>query len=111
MENKSYGYVRVSSQEQREDRQLIALYEIGIKRGNIYIDKQSGKDFERPQYKKLIKKLGPGDVLFIKGIDRQGRNYDEIQNLWRIVTKDKGVDICGTIKASMRTVMYRTSEL
>ena len=93
MENKIYGYVRVSSQEQNEDRQLIAMAEAGVARGNIFIDKQSGKDFERPNYKRLMKKLRPGDTLIIKSIDRLGRNYEEIQNQWRIITKEKKVDI------------------
>ena len=93
MENKIYGYVRVSSQEQNEDRQLIAMSEAGVERTNIFIDKQSGKDFDRPNYKRLIKRLRPGDTLFIKSIDRFGRNYEEIQNQWRIITKDKGVDM------------------
>lgn len=93
MENKTYGYVRVSSQEQNEDRQLIAMAEAGVERTNIFIDKQSGKDFERPNYKKLLKKLRPGDTLYIKSIDRLGRNYEEILNQWRIITKEKGIDI------------------
>ena len=93
MENKIYGYVRVSSQEQNEDRQLIAMSEAGVERANIFIDKQSGKDFDRPNYKRLINRLRPGDTLFIKSIDRLGRNYEEIQNQWRIITKDKGVDM------------------
>ena len=93
MENKTYGYVRVSSQEQNEDRQLIAMAESGVARGNIFMDKQSGKDFERPNYKKLIKRLRPGDTLIIKSIDRLGRNYEEIQNQWRIITREKKVDI------------------
>ena len=93
MENKVYGYVRVSSQEQNEDRQLIAMSEAGVERANIFIDKQSGKDFDRPNYKRLINRLRPGDTLFIKSIDRLGRNYEEIQNQWRIITKDKGVDM------------------
>ena len=93
MENRIYGYVRVSSQEQNEDRQLIAMAEAGVARGNIFIDKQSGKDFERPNYKRLMKKLRPGDTLIIKSIDRLGRNYEEIQNQWRIITKEKKVDI------------------
>ena len=88
-----YGYVRVSSQEQNEDRQLIAMSEAGVARGNIFIDKQSGKDFERPNYKRLMKKLRPGNTLMIKSIDRLGRNYEEIQNQWRIITKEKKVDI------------------
>ena len=93
MENRIYGYVRVSSQEQNEDRQLIAMAESGVARGNIFIDKQSGKDFERPNYKRLMKRLRPGDTLIIKSIDRLGRNYEEIQNQWRIITKEKKVDI------------------
>ena len=93
MENKMYGYVRVSSQEQNEDRQLIAMAEAGVARANIFMDKQSGKDFERPNYKRLMKKLRPGDTLIIKSIDRLGRNYEEIQNQWRIITKEKKVDI------------------
>ena len=93
MENKIYGYVRVSSQEQNEDRQLIAMAEAGVARGNIFMDKQSGKDFERPNYKKLIKRLRPGDTLIIKSIDRLGRNYEEIQNQWRFITKEKKVDM------------------
>ena len=93
MENRIYGYVRVSSQEQNEDRQLIAMAEAGVAHGNIFMDKQSGKDFERPNYKRLMKKLRPGDTLIIKSIDRLGRNYEEIQNQWRIITKEKKVDI------------------
>ena len=93
MENRTYGYVRVSSQEQNEDRQLIAMAEAGVLRENIYMDKQSGKDFDRPQYKRLVKKLREGDILFIKSIDRLGRNYEEILNQWRIITKEKRTDI------------------
>lgn len=88
-----YGYVRVSTREQNEDRQLIALHESGVLQKNIYMDKQSGKDFNRPQYKKLLKKIKPGDLLYIKSIDRLGRNYEEIQNQWRIITKEKNADI------------------
>ena len=88
-----YGYVRVSTREQNEDRQLIALNEIQVPKKNIFIDKQSGKDFERPQYKKLLKKLRRDDLLYIKNIDRLGRNYNEIQEQWRILTKEKGIDI------------------
>ncbi|MCD7754495.1 MAG: recombinase family protein [Clostridiales bacterium] len=88
-----YGYVRVSSKDQNEDRQLIALREEDVPERNIYMDKQSGKDFNRPQYKKLVRKLKKDDLLYIKSIDRLGRNYEEIQNQWRILTKDKGVDI------------------
>ena len=88
-----YGYIRVSTREQNEDRQLIALREMSVPEKNIFMDKQSGKDFNRPQYKKLAKKLKPGDLLYIKSIDRLGRNYEEIQNQWRVLTKDKGIDI------------------
>lgn len=88
-----YGYVRVSTKEQNEDRQLIALREIDVAEKNIFMDKQSGKDFERPQYRKLLRKMKKNDLLFIKSIDRLGRNYEEILQQWRIITKDKGVDI------------------
>ncbi len=89
-----YGYVRVSSIDQNEARQIIAMNKNGVLAKNIYIDKQSGKDFERPQYKKLMRKLKNGDVLYILSIDRLGRNYQEIQNEWRVLTKEKKVDIC-----------------
>lgn len=89
-----YGYVRVSSTDQNEDRQIQAMKEKEIPIRNLYIDKQSGKDFDRPQYKKLVKRLRKGDLLYILSIDRLGRNYKEIQNQWRILTKDKEVDIC-----------------
>lgn len=88
-----YGYVRVSTREQNEDRQLIALKESGVEEKNIFTDKQSGKDFERPKYKKLLRKLKKDDLLVIKSIDRLGRNYDEILQQWRLLTKDKGIDI------------------
>ncbi len=94
MSQSIYGYIRVSSRDQNEDRQLIAMREIDVPEKNIYTDKQSGKDFERPQYKKLVRKLKRDDLLYIKSIDRLGRNYEEIQNQWRLLTKDKGVDIC-----------------
>lgn len=90
----TYGYVRVSTKDQNEDRQRIALHELGLSDKYIYVDKQSGKDFNRPQYQKLLRKLRPGDLLYIKSIDRLGRNYEEIQNQWRLLTKEKGVDIC-----------------
>ena len=90
----TYGYVRVSSIDQNEDRQMIAMSELNISKKNIYIDKQSGKDFERPQYKKLVKKVKEGDLLYILSIDRLGRNYEDIQKQWRILTKDIGIDIC-----------------
>ena len=89
----TYGYIRVSTREQNEDRQLIALREMAVPEQNIFMDKQSGKDFNRPQYKKLMKKLKPDDLLYIKSIDRLGRNYEEIQNQWRILTKEKKIDI------------------
>ena len=89
-----YGYIRVSGKDQNEDRQVIALHEVGVEEKNIYMDKQSGKDFNRPQYKKLIRKLKAGDLLYILSIDRLGRNYAEIQNQWRSLTKEIGVDIC-----------------
>ena len=88
-----YSYVRVSSKDQNEARQLLALKTIGIPEKNIYIDKQSGKDFERPEYRKLLKKLRRDDLLYIHSIDRLGRNYADILEQWRILTKDKGVDI------------------
>ena len=88
-----YGYVRVSSAEQNEDRQIRALAKQNIMQKNIYMDKQSGKDFNRPQYKKLVRKLKKGDILYILSIDRLGRNYEEIQNQWRILTKEMGIDI------------------
>jgi len=89
----TYGYIRVSTREQNEDRQLIALRELSIPEGSIYMDKQSGKDFDRPQYKKLVRKLKKDDLLYVKSIDRLGRSYEEIQNQWRVLTKEKGVDI------------------
>lgn len=88
-----YGYVRVSSREQNEDRQLISLKEMGVPAENIFIDKQSGKDFNRPEYKKLMKKVRRDDVIYIHSIDRLGRNYEDILEQWRIITKEKGVDI------------------
>jgi len=88
-----YGYIRVSTREQNEDRQLVSLHELNIPEKNIYIDKQSGKDFERPQYKKLVRRMKKDDLLYIKSIDRLGRNYGEILNQWRVLTKEKGIDI------------------
>ena len=90
---KVYGYVRVSSTDQNEGRQLLAMVERGIPENCIYMDKQSGKDFKRPHYKALMKKLRPGDQLCITSIDRLGRNYEEIQEQWRILTREKKVDI------------------
>ena len=89
-----YGYVRVSSTDQNENRQIIALHEKGVDDRNIYMDKQSGKEFDRPQYKKLLRKIKQGDLLYILSIDRLGRNYEEIQSQWRVLTKEKGIDIC-----------------
>ena len=86
----TYGYVRVSRREQNENRQLIALKEVGLTGKVIFLDKQSGKDFNRPQYKKLLRKLKKGDLLYVKSIDRFGRNYEEIQQQWRLLTKEKG---------------------
>lgn len=91
--NKLYGYVRVSTKEQNEDRQMIAMKEMQVPKKNIFVDKQSGKDFERPQYKQLLKKIGEDDLLYIKSIDRLGRNYEEIIEQWRIITKVKRADI------------------
>jgi len=89
----TYGYARVSSTDQNEDRQVVALHEQGVNIDNIFIDKQSGKDFNRPQYLKLLRTLQHGDLLYIKNIDRLGRNYEEILEQWRILTKDKGIDV------------------
>lgn len=90
----TYGYIRVSSADQNEDRQITAMWEAGVAASNIYMDKQSGKDFNRPQYTKLAGKLKRGDLLYILSIDRLGRNYEEIQRQWRILTKEIGIDIC-----------------
>ncbi len=93
MEKNMYGYVRVSTREQNVERQLIALEKAGIDPEKIFIDRQSGKDFERPAYRKMIKKLRDGDVVVTKSIDRLGRNYEEIKEQWRVITKEIGVDI------------------
>lgn len=92
MENQIYGYIRVSSRDQNEDRQVIAMREFGIAEKNLVIDKQSGKDFARPGYRRLLRKLKPNDTLVIKSIDRLGRNYDEVLEQWRLLTKEKQVD-------------------
>ena len=89
----TYGYIRVSSVDQCEDRQRIALQEVGVPDTNIYLDKQSGKDFNRPAYRRLLRKLKKDDLLYIKSIDRLGRNYEEILRQWQILTKEKGIDI------------------
>lgn len=88
-----YGYVRVSSKDQNEDRQVITMRDMQVPEENIYIDKQSGKDFNRPQYKRMLRKVKEGDLIYIKSIDRLGRNYEEILEQWKIITKDKGADL------------------
>ena len=93
MSGNIYGYIRVSSRDQNEDRQLMAFAVLRIPEKNIYLDKQSGKDFERPQYRKMVRKLKKDDLLYIKSIDRLGRNYEEILEQWRVLTKEKGIDI------------------
>lgn len=90
---KVYGYIRVSTKEQNEDRQYIAMLEFGVKNRDIYMDKQSGKDFNRPAYKRVLRLLKPGDVLVVKSIDRLGRNYEEIIEQWRMITKIIGAAI------------------
>ncbi len=93
MSEKIYGYIRVSTKEQNEDRQLVAMSDFNVPSGNIFVDKQSGKDFERPAYRKLIKKLKADDTLVVKSIDRLGRSYSDILNQWRIITKEKKANI------------------
>ncbi len=93
MGERLYGYMRVSSREQNEDRQRIALSQMGVQEEHIYMDKQSGKDFDRTQYQRLLKKLDQNSVLVVKSIDRLGRNYADLNEQWRIITKEKGVDI------------------
>lgn len=88
-----YGYVRVSSRDQNEDRQMIALRELSVPEKNVFTDKQSGKDFERPSYRRMVRRMKKDDLLYIKSIDRLGRNYVEILEQWRILTKEKGIDI------------------
>ncbi len=89
----TYGYARVSTKEQKEDRQLLALWEMKVPRKNIYTDRQSGKDFNRPMYRRLLKRLKEDDLLYIQSIDRLGRNYEEILEQWRVLTREKKVDI------------------
>lgn len=91
--SKVYGYIRVSSTDQNEDRQLIALRGCEVPEQNLYVDKQSGKDFERPEYRRMLRRLKRDDLLYVKSIDRLGRNYGEILEQWRLLTKEKGVDI------------------
>lgn len=89
----TYAYIRVSTREQNEDRQILAMQEFGVEHRHMVVEKQSGKDFDRPLYRRLMKKLKPGDLLVLKSIDRLGRNYEEILEQWRILTKEKKVDI------------------
>ncbi|MDE7004008.1 MAG: recombinase family protein [Oscillospiraceae bacterium] len=93
MSPQTYGYIRVSTKDQNEDRQLIAMRQLSIPEENIFLDKQSGKDFQRPQYRRLVRRLKPDDVLYVKSIDRLGRNYEEILEQWRVLTKERRVDI------------------
>jgi len=102
-----YGYVRVSSMDQKEDRQLRAMREKGVADKNIYVDKISGKDFNRPMYRKLMKKVRMGDLIYIKSIDRLGRNYEEIIEQWRILTKEKQVDIAVIDMMSLDTRVHK----
>ena len=94
MGRNTYGYIRVSTREQNEDRQLVAMREMDVPEKNLFTDRQSGRDFERPQYKRLVRRLRAGDLLYIKSIDRLGRDYGEILEQWRVLTREKGVDIC-----------------
>lgn len=92
--SKIYGYIRVSSQDQNEARQRIALAQYQIPQKQLFMDKQSGKDFHRPAYRRMVRRFQPGDLLYILSIDRLGRNYEEIQKEWRMLTKEIGIDIC-----------------
>lgn len=94
MPGKIYGYIRVSSADQNEERQRVAMRERGVPEGRVYMDKQSGKDFNRQNYQRLVKRLRAGDLLYVLSIDRLGRNYEEIQRQWRVLTKEIGVDVC-----------------
>lgn len=102
-----YGYVRVSSTDQNEDRQMIEMQRLKIKKKNIYIDKQSGKDFNRPSYQRLLGKLKKGDLLYVKSIDRLGRNYKEIQDQWRVLTKEMEVDVVVIDMPLLDTRVYK----
>ena len=93
-EQAAYGYIRVSSKDQNENRQVLALEAVDVPLEHVFIDRQSGKDFNRPQYQAMIQQFRPGDLLYVLSIDRLGRNYEEIQTQWRILTKEIGVDIC-----------------
>lgn len=89
-----WGYCRVSSRDQNEDRQMLAMYEVGVDDEHIFLDKQSGKDFNRPQYMKMVRRMKKGDLLYVLSIDRLGRDYEEVQEQWRLLTKEKKIDIC-----------------
>lgn len=89
-----YGYARVSTAEQNEERQLVALDNVGVERENIFVDHQSGKDFERPNYRRLLSRMCAGDLLYVQSIDRLGRNYEEILKQWRLLTKEMNIDVC-----------------
>ena len=102
-----YGYVRVSSTDQNEDRQMLEMKKLGIKQSNIFLDKQSGKDFNRPSYQKLLTNLKKGDLLYVKSIDRLGRNYKEIQDQWRILTKDMEVNVVIIDMPMLDTRIYK----
>ena len=102
-----YAYIRVSTKEQNEDRQLLALEPLKIPAANIYIDKKSGKDFDRPKYKKLVRKLQRGDLLHVKSIDRLGRDYNEIIEQWRFLTRDKDIDIRVVDMPLLDTTRYK----
>jgi len=103
----NYGYCRISDASQNEGRQILAMNELQIPPSNVFVDKQSGKDFDRPAYKMLVGKLKSGDLLYIKDISRLGRNYSEIQNQWRILTKEKGVDISVIDMPLLNTRLYK----
>ena len=105
--NKIYGYIRVSSVDQNEARQLAAMQRLQVPEKHIYLDKQSGKDFERPNYQNLIGKMQQGDLLYILSIDRLGRNYKEIQKQWRYLTGEKGIDICVIDMPLLDTRQYK----
>ena len=102
-----YGYVRVSSTDQNEDRQMLEMQRLKIKKKNIYIDKQSGKDFNRPSYQRLLGKLKKGDLLYVQSIDRLGRNYKEIQDQWRVLTKEMEVDVVVIDMPLLDTRVYK----
>ncbi|MCL2078588.1 MAG: recombinase family protein [Oscillospiraceae bacterium] len=104
---KKYGYVRVSDVSQNQDRQMREMRNLGIPDKRIYVDKQSGKDFDRPEYRKIIGRLRSGDTLYVSSIDRLGRNYDEIQKQWRIITKDKGIDVVVLDMPLLDTRLYK----